>query len=608
MPKAIGSSAKNKPTDFRHIIDEFTDGLVTPDERFQNFWTYQPVPKVMEWFKSKKKVKVIEGSNRSCKSFSGVYEAIMVYTGMIPPVMQGVYPYKIPTNRARLVRIIIQNYAKSWPETIRPILIGDPSKGIGGMLPKAWSNFDEQEHIFYGPDGSMLSIMAIDPKEDVDPNVLRGPAVDHTYVDEINTETVYTESLVRGAALRNGPRTLTLGYCPQEGLECWTYERLYASNFSKSTKKRLPEDKVSPDIHLIKLTMYDNPSISEEERKAIISVLRPWEIAYRVYGEYSSRATNPFFDMDSLLKWESEKKLTEGMAMRVEESNIDLETGKFIGSMVPDDDYGENSWRVWELPKEGCRYIMAADPAEGNVDGDYSVADLWECSDIAKPLQVSQLCTRKMKAGEFAVQCAMVATFYGKCLLAPEAKTVAGGIMVDRVRNYENLYKRITMGSEEEAQTERIGWDTNTGTKGPMLEDTYKALIKMANSGYCPIQSRNTLMELMSYEERVEKNNKTGLPKIVWGSSRGSHDDTVMAMAIAFRIMLHEYDKINICKFKKKSVDNYDTPWKNHILENKKREGVAFSGMKKKPSLSVLRKISHRGEYEKRERIRRSLR
>ena len=610
MSKQAGAIAKEKAVEFRTIVDSFADGLVNPDERFQNFWNYQPVPKVMEWFKSPKKVKVLEAGNRCTKTFSCVYEAIMVYTGMIPPVMREVYPHKIPTSRARLVRIVVQNYSKHWPETIKPILVGGESDGFGGMLPKAWSKWDEQEHMFYGPDGSMLSIVAVDPSDSTIPAVLRGPAADHTYIDELNTEAVFTESFVRGAARKSGSKTISLGYCPQDGFESWTFERLYCSNFNPSTRKRLTEDKINPNIHLIKLTMHDNPSISAEEIQSCIAVLKPWEVAYRVYGEYSARSQNPYFNMDALLKWEESKKTSEGLAVRIIEENVNPETGKFSGSLIPDESYGDNAWRIWEMPENGEKYVMALDGAEGNAEGDYSVGDLWKVTNPTRPVQVAQLRTRGMKAGDFGVQCAMMGTFYGKCLIVPEANAVAGGIIIDRIRNYDNLYKQITAGSQYEEQTERLGWSTNTGSKGPLLEDAYKFLNKCAVLDYCPIQSRNTLLELMSYEERLVKNTKTGCPKIVWGAQAGAHDDCVMAMAMALRVMLHECEKISILRIKKKVVDDSEELWKNHIQESKKPEHIAFRNMKKKSGLTVLRKrFTRSDEYARsRERIQRALR
>lgn len=597
--KKQGDKQKESPQSIGELAAEMAASIQVKDARFQYFWNYKPIPKLLEpdgFFRSEKKTKALLGANKSSKSTACIFEVVMVYTGMIPPSMQGVYPHEIPKNRPRRVRIIVQDYSKHWPETIRPLLLGDPKQGAEGMLPEAWSDWNEDEHMFTGPDGSYLSIVAVDPHEDVDPNVLRGPLIDHTMIDEINKMDVYTESLTRGASLQDGPKTVTLCYCPQEGYSCWTYEQLYAACYDTATKKKLPPEKRHPDIFAQVVSMRDNPSIGPRELSAFISSLKPWEVAYRVNGEYSQRSSNPYFNMEMLTYWEERNMYSDGIPYRCIEKEVNLENGVFkaelhkIDEAESYDEKYEPVWRLWDAPKDGHKYVMVMDSAEGNPDSDNQCCDIWDAITPEKPIQVAQLRMRLIKPGEFAVQCACVATLFGKCLLVIEMNNTSGGICMDRIRNYDNLYKRVSIKKTDMDQTDQIGWHTDKFTKGPALESAYKKLneiFRKHNGSYTPINSKFTLMEMEAFEERVVRNARN-VSQTVWGARKGEHDDCVTTLAIAFRIMYNEQYKIITCNLPKKEVSCYKSILEEQAKKQARSRG-AFSGLRKKPSLNSLR-------------------
>jgi hypothetical protein len=600
MARNEGDQKRKAPQSIGEIAAEMAASIQVSDARFQRFWNYKPIAKLLEpdgFFASDKKTKALIGGNKSTKTTAAVFECIMVYTGMIPPSVQGIYPHVIPKNRPRRVRIIVQDYSKHWTETIRPLLLGDPKKGAEGMLPEAWSDYDAESHMFTGPDGSYLSIIAVDPREDIDPNILRGPLLDHTMIDEINKECVYTESLTRGVSLQDGPRTVTLPFCPQEGYACWTYEGLYSACYDTATKRRLPPEKRHSDIFAQVVSMRDNPSISEAQIASTIATLKPWEVAYRVFGEYSQRASNPYFNMEMLTYWEENKMYSEGVPYRCVQKNIDLENGIFESELrkIEDDESFdekyESIWRVWRGPIDDHKYVLTMDSAEGNTDSDNNVADLWDCTDSEKPFQAAQFRMRLIKPGDFAVECACIATIYGKCLIVPEMNNTSGGICLDRIRSYDNLYRRPSVQRFDERQTDQVGWHTDKFTKGPALETTYKKLnelfVKHKNN-YSPINSRFTIMEMQAFEEKIIRNARN-VSQIVWSARKGFNDDTVMVMAIAFRVICHESYKITTCKLKKK-VSQYSSQIEKMALAASVRRGRAFNAMKRKPDLVTLRK------------------
>jgi len=586
--KKIGDRAKVAPRSFGQLLQTYARELSVPDERFNRFYEYEPIPLLMQdggFFRDKRRIKAICGANKASKTWAGVIEAVMVYTGIVPRALRGVYPHKIPT-RPRHVRIIVQDYSKHWAETIRPILTGADY----GMLPEAWSDYNEQEHMFVGPDGSYLSIVAIDPTEKTDPNILRGPQIDHTMIDEINTEVAFAESFARSASLKSGPRTLTLTYCPQNGYACWTYDRIYAAAYDKLSKRKLPLEKQHPDIFCQVVKMRDNPSITEETIRSYVATFRDWEIPYRVDGEYSQRASNPYFHMDTLLKWEKENRCFEGVPVRVVEGKIDVDLGKFESKIeLAKANRDEDAiWRMWDEPTEKHKYACLVDPAEGNKDSDFSVCDIWDLTDRSDVFQVAQLRTRALKPGAFAVQCGCMATQFG-ALIVPETNNTAGGIVIDRLRNYQNLYRRISAGRVSEEESERLGFHTGPMNKGTILEDLYKLLQRHAQNNKCPIRSKDTLLEMLAYEEQIQRD-KFGVSRCVWAARLGAHDDTVMTAALAARICVHEYSKLGTCVLSRKLIQEPLTKMEKEAKADSSTTGGAYQNMKKKPNLMDLRK------------------
>lgn len=596
-----------RPQSFGVMAQGFARSLMARDSRYEYFWNYVPVPKLMELLRDDRKTTAAIGGNKSTKSTFGAWVTVMIYTGLVPPAAEGVYPHKIPLNRPRRVRIIVQDYTKHWPLTIKPLLLGNPERGEEGMLPEAWSDFDDEEHIFYGPDGSMLSIDAVDPNKNADPRSLRGPLLDHTWIDEICRENVYTESLTRGVSLPDGPKTVMLTFCPQEGYKCWTYDTLYLTGYDKLTDRRLPREQQHKDIGVVRVSMKDNPSISIEQREAIISTLKDYEIAFRVDGRYSQMAENPYFDMDRLVAWDRESKCNDGVPYRMVEDLIDTDKGIFKGHFEycegRFDEVHHPIWRLWEMPEHGHKYVVSADTADGNPNSDWQSCSVWDFTDPKKPIQVAHLNIQLLKPGEFGQQCACVAELY-QALLVPEVNNTSGGTFTDRVRNYSRLYVRQTIRDKSEKQMKKLGWHTDPWNKGPLLETTYRLLAKCASKGHCPFKSRATLLEFMGFEERIERDEK-GKAKTVWGAARGGFDDCCMEACIGIRVGIHERPKLFTCKIEETVLDPQHEAWRRRNFEKPKVTGhKAFKGLKKQPSLAKLRGGSARWRTRRNTRVR----
>ncbi len=535
-------------------------------------------------------------NHNSGKTTTSIFKAICIYTGMVPPGVRDLWDVDMPINRSRRIRIICQDYTKHWPETIKPLLLSEDF----GMLPDAWSkNYDPDEHIFYGPDESMLSIMAINPREAVDPNVLRGPLIDHTYIDEKQQRTIYTETLVRSASLREGPRSVDLGYCPQDGYD-WTWEDFFCRAYNPQTLKRRPDEEQPPELNVLRISMRDNPSIRRTDIDEFVASLKPWEIAYRVDGNYAQATGNPYFNLDIIHEWRKAGKFKRGDLYQVKRTAEDVEDGDFQGRLekvkgiVPD--YSRNNiWQVWEPPKDGEYYMMTVDTAEGNPKSDFQVADIWRCSEdgsitTSRPVQVAQFRKRLIRPGELIIECCCMANVYGDCLLVYETNNTSGGTVRDRSRNYVNLYRRVMGRTEIERQSETLGWHTDYMSKPSALEEADK-LMKiwaMSGDGFVGIRSPHTADDMMTFEETVEKNTK-GVNIRTYGAQHGSFDDCVTTFFMMAYVLRLQNEMLTIANI---SPDNTVKPYESSLEKKAQSVPKRFSALRKQPSLRQLRPVT----------------
>ena len=589
---------------------ELARKLQAYDSRLECFLNFIPPPVYLRkdgYFRTRRKTKVIVGANKSFKTSTAIWEDVMIYTGMIPKALQGVYAFEKDLQditrgekrRPRHVRIIVQDYSKAWPETIKPMLLGDPDGGGRGFLPETWSEYDKESHMFHGPDGSFLSIMSVDPTQNLDPRRLRGPLIDHTHICENSLQAAYSESMTRAAGLVEGPKDVTFEFCPQDGFEDWTYHDLYLQGYDSKTDEPLPVEKQNDAIFVQRVTMRDNPLMDEKEIQDIEKSIPQHQVAFRVHGKYSSMAANPYFHIDMLQEWYTSGQTSDGRPMMFENLETNTDMGYFRGKLVDanlrkvDEKY-EPVWRVWEEPKNGERYIIPADTAMGNPKSDFQVADVLKVVDFGKfttTIQVAQLRMRLLKPGDFGIQCAMMAHHYGNCVLVPEVNNESGGTFVDRIRNYAELYTRLGPPTREnnDKPVKKFGWHTDKYNKPMMLETTYKMLQKCYATGFCPINSEFTLAEMMSFEERIVKDKLNNFLKTEWGNRPGAHDDTVICYSIGSRVGVAEKDRLSPCNLKDSVVKD---PYVSE-LEKKAQEQAAgnraFSNVKRQPSLSQLR-------------------
>ncbi|HVJ08790.1 MAG TPA: hypothetical protein VM554_10425 [Acidisarcina sp.] len=167
--------------------------------------------------------------------------------------------------------------------------------------------------------------------------------------------------------------------------------------------------------------------------------------------------------------------------------------------------------QIWYPPVPGRSYIVAADPAGGGAEGDYSAVQVVE---LETGLQCAEL-RAKLDTLELAREATALAKEYNQALLAVERNNHGSGVLayLGSVCRYERLYM----------QGGQHGWLTTSVSRPAALARIGSALVEEPEI----FQSRRLLEECCSFVRHA--NGKTG-------ARAGEHDDCVMAMAIAMGV------------------------------------------------------------------------
>jgi hypothetical protein len=163
---------------------------------------------------------------------------------------------------------------------------------------------------------------------------------------------------------------------------------------------------------------------------------------------------------------------------------------------------------IWLPPVRGKKYVVAVDPAEGGCDGDYSAA---EVLDLETGLQCAEFAGHVGKL-ELAQLITGLAREYNEALLVVENNGPGGAVLayMDSTCRYPRIYQK----------DEKPGWRTDSRTRPAVLNRLDAMLVEAPEC----FSSRKLLMECRSFVRF--SNGSTG-------ARPGTHDDRVMAMAIA---------------------------------------------------------------------------
>jgi hypothetical protein len=162
---------------------------------------------------------------------------------------------------------------------------------------------------------------------------------------------------------------------------------------------------------------------------------------------------------------------------------------------------------VWLQPRCERQYIIGVDPAGGGTEGDYACA---EVLDRQTAMQCAEL-HGHYSPRDLAVRLIELSRNYNEALLVVERNNHGYGVLANlRAAGYEQIF---CDGGQD-------GWLTSAVSKPAMIENL-AAILSMKPELF---QSERLLSECRTFVRRTDGRS---------GSNSGSHDDCVMAMAIA---------------------------------------------------------------------------
>ncbi len=178
--------------------------------------------------------------------------------------------------------------------------------------------------------------------------------------------------------------------------------------------------------------------------------------------------------------------------------------------------------------RPGHRYAAAVDPSEG-IGQDNAVVAIWDFDAKDKdghprPEVVAMYVDDRTKPDDLAYVAKDMATRYGNCIIAVERNNHGHTTLAILKGIYYNIYKEKKTGQSHDADTERLGWHSNSATKGVMLYGLRTALLERSVS----IPDIAAQRELLTYPaEEVTNFSK---------DDGGKHWDRVSAIAIGYQM------------------------------------------------------------------------
>jgi len=162
---------------------------------------------------------------------------------------------------------------------------------------------------------------------------------------------------------------------------------------------------------------------------------------------------------------------------------------------------------IWMEPRYNRQYIIGVDPAGGGTDGDYACA---EVIDRQTAMQCAEL-HGHYSPRELALKLLELARMYNTALLVVERNNHGYGVLANlRAAGYTRIFRD---GGQD-------GWLTSAVTRPAMIENLAAVLSVQPTL----FQSTRLLTECRTFIRRRDGGSSGG---------SGSHDDCVMAMAIA---------------------------------------------------------------------------
>jgi hypothetical protein len=174
---------------------------------------------------------------------------------------------------------------------------------------------------------------------------------------------------------------------------------------------------------------------------------------------------------------------------------------------------------VWERPKRGKDYYIGADVAKGLETGDYSCGVVMDAD-----YNIAAMWHGHIDPDLFAYELEKLGNWYGEAMIAVEENNHGLTVINKLKETYWNLYKRTTLNKATDEVKEELGWWSSEKSK-QLAINHLASLVRGRKLG---LKSSKVLSEMRTYV--IEANGATT-------AQPGSHDDTVMACAIAAKVV-----------------------------------------------------------------------
>lgn len=151
-----------------------------------------------------------------------------------------------------------------------------------------------------------------------------------------------------------------------------------------------------------------------------------------------------------------------------------------VGELVDDEkeisfaDNPDGPLTIWITPREGRKYFIPADIAEGLVDGCYSVAPVLDRSSWEVVAELRLRCD----PGDFGRMLCILGEYYHWALLAPEMNNHGNATLeAIKAKEYPHVLKTTDLWPDS---TEKLGWPTDDRTKEAAISAYRNAIDDLA--------------------------------------------------------------------------------------------------------------------------------
>lgn len=175
------------------------------------------------------------------------------------------------------------------------------------------------------------------------------------------------------------------------------------------------------------------------------------------------------------------------------------------------------SLKIYKHPIQGHPYIIGGDTA-----GDGSDSCVLQVIDGNTGEQVATFKDAEVDEDVFTRQAFALGMYYNEALMAVESNYSTFPILELERLGYRNQYVRETFDNYTHKSKTAFGFQTNSKTRPVIISE----LIQFVRESCDLINDRDTLGEMLTFV----RNEKTYKPE----AEPGGHDDTIMALAIAY--------------------------------------------------------------------------